>query len=90
MRLVTAWLGPRVTNRYVAAAFFVLAGCATPQERAHYAIRQFGPFCQGLGFTPGTEAFANCIHQQVMADESQVQPYRPRTCVRSGVVTTCY
>lgn len=43
----------------------LLAGCATPQERAHRAIVRHGPYCETLGFLPNTDAWRQCIQRRV-------------------------
>jgi len=39
----------------------LLVACATPQDRAARSIERHGPYCEGLGFAKGTDAWRNCI-----------------------------
>ncbi len=74
-----------------------LAACATPEERAEAMIARYGPFCQKLGFTQGSESFAGCIMQQANSDSANamrlygtIQQSRPRTCQAIGNTVQCY
>lgn len=44
----------------------LLAACANPEELA----RQDRETCVGYGFTPGTDAFANCLMKTAQARET--------------------
>lgn len=62
-------------------AFLALAACASPQEQAAHAAAQTqadGKECERLGFTPGTEAFANCQLKlkEIRAQEQNTQALR--------------
>ncbi|MBC7104247.1 MAG: hypothetical protein H5U13_13805, partial [Parvibaculum sp.] len=53
-----------VRTTFAVAALATLAACASPQEQAaHTAAQQQSDQaeCKKLGFTEGTEAFANCM-----------------------------
>ena len=39
----------------------MLAGCATPEQRAMQAMAEFGPYCQKLGYQRDTDAWRHCI-----------------------------
>ena len=86
--------------RYVImAATLVLAGCATPQERAERAIARHSPYCEKLGFEKGTDGWRNCIMSEEQARNSaaaasssntyRTQPRRTVTCQTIGTITTC-
>lgn len=60
-----------------------LAACTTPEERASEAMDKYAPYCKGLGFKSGTDAFANCIQKEQARGESversmQVMPMTPK------------
>lgn len=42
----------------------LLAGCASPQERADRAIARHGPYCDQMGFQRNTDAWRNCVATQ--------------------------
>ena len=51
-----------------AAAVFIVAGCATPAQRAaemqaevDQMIVVYGPACEKLGFQNGTDPWRNCV-----------------------------
>lgn len=54
----------------------LLAACATPQERAARAIERHGPYCEGLGYSRGTESFINCVRQEQARVEYLVNSYQ--------------
>jgi hypothetical protein len=53
---------------FVISAFVLLAGCASPGEREAAA-------CHSYGFTPGTDAFANCMQQADMQRRQMLGNY---------------
>lgn len=82
--------------RYAILIAVLLVGCATPEQRAQRLVERYGPFCEKLGFTPQTDAFANCIQQQAAADTAAsqraygiYQQTRPRTCYPVGNTVRC-
>jgi hypothetical protein len=50
--------------RYVLIVL-LLAGCATPEQRADRAIAKFGPYCERLGNKPKTPEWSACIQSEV-------------------------
>ncbi len=60
-------------------ALFVLASCATPEQRAEdtasYINQNYGPLCEKLGYVPGSEKHRDCMVSMFNADE-----------IRSGAV----
>jgi hypothetical protein len=44
-------------------AFGLLAACSTPQDMA--------ATCQGYGFTPGTNSFAQCMQNERLAQDAR-------------------
>ena len=49
-------------------AFLLVSGCATPEQRAQRIIANYGPYCEGLGYTVNSNEWRNCImneHQRV-------------------------
>ncbi|MFY9184396.1 MAG: hypothetical protein WBJ45_08085 [Limnohabitans sp.] len=61
---------------YVILFATLLAACATPQERAARAIERHGPYCEGLGYSRGTESFINCVRQEQARVEYLVNSYQ--------------
>jgi hypothetical protein len=57
----------------------MLAGCATPQERAAKAIKRHGPYCEALGLAPGKPAFAGCVQQEVAKVDAAVDAILTRS-----------
>jgi hypothetical protein len=62
-----------------------LTGCAVPTERK----AQMEASCRTYGFTPGTDAFAACMQQEMMGYDPQLfdrfdamRAGAPRTCLR--------
>ena len=51
----------------------VLAGCATPEERAQQVIAAYGPYCERLGYTPNTDTWRQCIQTEDMRDAMAMQ-----------------
>ena len=65
-----------------------LLGCATPEERAAQIQREveemiviYGPGCERLGYTNGTDDWRNCILHLAQRDA---------TYTRYPSTTTCY
>lgn len=82
--------------RYV-LVLLVLAGCATPEQRAERIMAVFGPMCDKLGFQRDTDPWRNCVLQQAGAQQQSgaalygaMQQSRPRTCTTVGATTQCY
>ena len=52
--------------RYLLIAI-LLGGCATPEQQAsnmkRYADNVYGPQCEGLGLTKGSEPYQYCLVQ---------------------------
>ncbi len=59
-----------------------LAACASPQERAARAIERHGPYCEGLGYSRGTESFINCVRQEQARVEYLVNSYQQPTQIK--------
>jgi len=57
----------------VLAAALLLAGCATPQQRAQemaaYIEENYGPTCVTLGYKPDTDAYRNCMLSMYNTDQ---------------------
>ena len=78
--------------RYLFLGFVLLAGCATPEQRAEQALVQFGPYCDKIGYQRDTDQWRNCITQQA-AERSAAgraayqasQQNRPKTCMPNGI-----
>ena len=49
----------------------LLAGCATPAERAADVIAAFGPYCESLGYTKNTDPWRQCIQLEDGAAEAR-------------------
>lgn len=50
----------------------LLTGCATtPEERAQRMVDRYGPACEVLGFTGGTNEWRNCVMQQAAIDNQR-------------------
>ncbi len=60
----------------------LLAACASPQERAARAIERHGPYCEGLGYSRGTESFINCVRQEQARVEYLVNSYQQPTQIK--------
>jgi hypothetical protein len=43
------------------AVVALVAGCASPQDRAATVVSRFGPYCEGLGYTKGTDPWRSCL-----------------------------
>ncbi|MEQ9518296.1 MAG: hypothetical protein RLN89_02525 [Parvibaculum sp.] len=60
------------------ATLFLVSACASPQERAARAAAQINADdqeCTRLGFTPGTEKFADCLLRlkEIRAQEAKTR-----------------
>lgn len=82
----------------IALIALLLAGCATPEQRAARAIERYAPFCEKLGFKANTDPWRQCIQQQADSDFAQrsaasraiiQQMNRPRTCMPVGSSVVC-
>jgi hypothetical protein len=53
----------------------LLASCATPEQRAedtaNFIKSGYGPVCEKLGYSPGTDAHRNCMVSMFNADQIQ-------------------
>jgi len=76
----------------------IVAGCATPEERAEEAIARHAPYCEKLGFEKASDGWRNCIMSEEQARRgraassaaaSQPRPRQPVTCTTTGMITTC-
>jgi hypothetical protein len=56
-----------VSFSVLATAITLLAGCVSPEEQRAMDQRQ----CSGYGFTPGTDAFANCMMNVTQQRDAQ-------------------
>lgn len=81
--------------RYVLIAL-LLAGCATPEQRAANAIARFGPYCEKLGYQTNTDSWRSCIQGEQSSlmrggGGATVQPKRSTYCApANGGATVCY
>ena len=69
------------------ATSFLLAGCATPAERAAQIQREveemivvYGPGCERLGFANGTDDWRNCILRLSARDTAYTRFPTTTTC----------
>lgn len=74
----------------------LLAGCATPQERAQRVVARHAPVCEALGFQRGSDQWRQCvltrISQEQADDAALLQLYgatRQRSCFVSGNQVIC-
>lgn len=81
--------------RYL-VVLLLLAGCATPQQRAERMIAKYGPMCETIGYEQYTEGWRNCVLQQDAANRAAFmelyQGYnaaRTRTCTGMGTQVVC-
>jgi hypothetical protein len=65
-------------------ALVLLAGCATPEQRAmaHQAqmdrtMQEFGPACSRLGYQSGTDQWRNCVLQLSVKEDLDHYGYGP-------------
>lgn len=79
-----------------ALIFLLLAGCATPEEKADRAIANYSPYCEKLGYARDSDTWRQCIQTQVSdkraaasrASAAALQS-RPRTCQTVGNTVSC-
>jgi hypothetical protein len=45
-------------------ALAMLIACASPESQAERAIARFGPYCEKLGYTKGTDPWRDCIMKE--------------------------
>lgn len=77
--------------RYLTLAIVLLAGCATPEQRADYLMEKFGPFCDKMGYERNTDAWRGCVTQQAANRRPVTLPAKTsQTCTTTGATTTCY
>ena len=72
----------RIRSLPILALPFLLAACATPQQRAERmqaemaeAMVTYGPACSHLGYTPNSDPWRECVLQLSTRDE--VRRYGP-------------
>ncbi len=81
----------------LALILLLLAGCATPEQRAERDIAKFAPYCEKLGHQRDTDKWRECIQTNVSdakatasrASAAAIQS-RPKTCNSNGSTVTCY
>ncbi|MBW8365810.1 MAG: hypothetical protein K0M39_14775 [Rhizobium sp.] len=56
----------------IAVAAIVLAGCATPQEKAAKSLERQGPYCTALGFKEGTTEWRDCVVNRQASEDAMV------------------
>lgn len=47
----------------------LLAGCATPEQRADRMISRYGPICERIGYPSGSDKYRDCIVQMNSSNE---------------------
>jgi hypothetical protein len=72
--------------RYLLIAV-LLAGCATPEQRADRMISRFGPICDKLGYEKDSDKWRDCVVSQSNAPRPAVS--KSTTCQTYGNTTTC-
>ena len=50
-----------------------ITACATPEQRVERQLRVYGPYCDRIGFQRDTDAWRNCVVQQVAIDAQRAQ-----------------
>lgn len=50
--------------RYLLPVVALVAGCATPEERADRDIAAHAPYCDRMGYQRDSDAWRSCIQQQ--------------------------
>jgi hypothetical protein len=68
--------------RYL-TVLLLLAGCATPEERADRMISSFGPTCERLGYQQGSDKYRDCIVQMHSADQQRRSGASTAAAIRS-------
>ena len=83
--------------RYLLILAVLLAGCATPEQRAEKDMARFGPYCEKMGYESQTDKWRECIRAEASDDRatrsrasSAIIQSRPKTCHTVGTNTTCY
>lgn len=83
--------------RYLLIALILLAGCATPEQRAEKDIAKYAPYCEKLGYSQASDQWRDCIQKQASDDKAArsrasaaVIQSRPKTCTGTGNSVTCY
>ncbi len=78
---------------FLALLIALLAGCATPEERAARAhaemdemIKVYGPACEKLGFTKDTEPWRQCILNLSSRDTYRSRPTNTSCTAFNGFV----
>lgn len=78
------------------AGILVLTACATPQERAQKVVERYGPYCEGLGYTKGTDPWRQCIQTElarvtafIMSNDPTPSKSVRTTCTSAGNTTNC-
>jgi hypothetical protein len=84
---LTAWLAARKALAKLRNGFMrivclslaiMLTGCASPEQRAEetaqYINASYGPVCEKLGYSPGSDAHRNCMVSMFNADQVQRAP----------------
>lgn len=62
--------------RYLIIPLLLLSGCAmTPEQQAKAIFDHYGPLCENIGYTKGTEKYGDCVVRQYQADV-QIQQAR--------------
>ena len=76
--------------RYLLIAV-LLAGCATPEQKADRMISRFGPVCDKLGYEKNTDKWRDCVLSQANVLAARPTPQIPKqtTCQSYGNTTTC-
>jgi hypothetical protein len=83
--------------RYLLILTALLAGCATPEQRAEKDIAKYAPYCEKLGYEKQGDKWRECIRAEAADDKaarsrasSAIIQSRPKTCQTVGNTTTCY
>lgn len=63
----------------------LLAGCATPEERAAKIINRHGPYCETLGFVSGSDGWRQCV----MSEENSRRARRGVVCYQTATTLVC-
>lgn len=82
--------------RYLTVLAILIAGCATPQERAQRLIATHAPFCDALGYQRSSEEWRRCVLariQQAQGDTANAlnlyNSIKPRGCQFVGNQMIC-
>jgi len=76
--------------RYAMIAL-LLAGCATPEQRADRIIAIYGPLCDRLGYEKNSDKWRDCVTSQAAGAAARPAPtvQRPMSCTTVGNTTQC-